>query len=480
MNQAVDENDFRRGLEKLLRDIAAEMALDITGPYEEGSQQLLLEHGTRILFFDRFLTLLGWSLGLGGNVAEEARIKAETTRFLDYVGLNDQSRAPVLIIEAKAWDKPFVRPRMGEMRATEKQLVVEAIKHLNAKGAKGESPVVGEWHEYLEQVAGYVRTSAEDYNHNVACAVLASGRWIVIFTSPVNTFVDGDVNEEHFEIFRDGQILEKAEKIHRLLNRRRLGGIAPHHIRPTQIRHYLSAETTAAVYHAVLVSYASTGAKFFTQIPQIRIYPALLLQRDDGTLLTVLDGNTSFRMDLDGADENELQLLTSHLTAVSGQAAALLEACSAELGMALQPFAMTDFPGFQDELARSALGATGTAKSYVRPINGTADEWIIVTGEAPHYLVNLPVVECRFHAWGECRVVGQQIGTAAVSTPSTDTPRAFFVDGQRYHCAHQTIVDRRAKLCHIAPLDMRTCCNACVLRSICWSAADLAQLPCGR
>jgi hypothetical protein len=88
MNQAVDENDFRRGLEKLLRDIAAEMALDITGPYEEGSQQLLLEHGTRILFFDRFLTLLGWSLGLGGNVAEEARIKAETTRFLDYVGLN--------------------------------------------------------------------------------------------------------------------------------------------------------------------------------------------------------------------------------------------------------------------------------------------------------------------------------------------------------------------------------------------------------
>ena len=480
MNQAAEENDFRRGLEALLGDIAAEMSLTVTGPYEEGGQQLLLEHGTRILFFDRFLTLLGWSLGLGGDVAEEARIKAETTRFLDYVGLNDQTRAPVLIVEAKAWDKPFVRPGKGEIRATEKQLIVEAIKHLNEKGTKGRSPVVGEWHEFLEQVADYVKTSSELYNHDVPCAVLTSGRWMVIFTSPVRTFVDGDVNEEHIEIFRDEQIIEKAEKIYRLLNRRRLGGIAPHHIRPTQIRHYLSAQTTAAAFHAVLVAYTSTGAKFFTQIPQIMIYPALLLQRDDGTLLTVLDGNLSTRMYLDRDDATGDELLSTHLTTVAGQATALLEACSTELGMELQPFALTDFPGFQNEPADEQLGAAAVTKSFVRAIKGTADEWIIATGEAPHYLVNYPVVECRFHAWGECRTVGRQIGTAAVSTPSTITPRAFFVDGQKYHCAHQTIVDRREGRCHIAPLDMRTCCSSGGLRSVCWPAADLAQLPCGQ
>ena len=481
MNQAVYENDFRLGLEKLLRDIAAEMAPEVTGPYEEGNQRvLLLEHGTRILFFDRLLTLLGWDLGLGGNVAEEARIKAETTRFLDYVGLNDASRAPVLIVEAKAWDKPFVRAGVGKTQATEKQLLILAIKNLHEKGTKDNSPVVGEWHEYLDQVAGYVRTSRENYSHDVPCAVLASGRWMVIFTSPVRTFIDGDVNEEHFEIFQDGQILENAEKIYHLLNRRRLGGITPHHIRPTQIGHYLSVKTTAAVYHAVLVSYASTGAKFFTQIPEIRIYPALLLQRDDGTLLTVLDGNMSFRMDLDGADEHDVQLLTSHLTAVSRQAAALLQICSTELGIALPPFALTDFPGFQDEHVGSKLGASGTVKSYVRRTNRTADEWLIVTGEAPHYLANVPAVECRFHAWGECRDVGHQVGAAAVSTPSTETPRAFFVDGQKYHCAHRQIIDRRAEFCHIAPLDMRTCCNSCSLRSICWSAANLAKLPCGK
>jgi len=144
MNQAVYENDFRLGLEKLLRDIAAEMAPEVTGPYEEGNQRvLLLEHGTRILFFDRLLTLLGWDLGLGGNVAEEARIKAETTRFLDYVGLNDASRAPVLIVEAKAWDKPYTEG-LAQAKQYAKKLAVRFTYATNGQAIYGVDMSTGE------------------------------------------------------------------------------------------------------------------------------------------------------------------------------------------------------------------------------------------------------------------------------------------------------------------------------------------------
>lgn len=475
MNQAVEENEFRRGLERLFADIQAELAPAVAGPYEEGGAQLLLEHGTRIFFFDRLLQLLGWELGTGGNVAEEARIRTDKINFLDYVGLHSETRAPALIVEAKAWDKPPVRSAPGKLQATDKQLIVEAIRHINCGGRREDSPVILEWHDNLSQIAGYVKASKDNYGNDVPCAVLASGRWMVIFTDPGSTFVEGAVNEEHLTVFfEDGAIQRAAETVFRLLSRSRLSRVVPSHIRPTQVGHYLTAGTTAAVYHAVLVAYKSTGSQLFTQIPQIQIYAALLLQRDDGVIFTVVDGQTPVQMDLDREDG----LLTSHIGVVAERAAALLEACSAELKMDLQPFALTDFPGFDGGAPADAL-LQDRGTQYVRPIIRLADEWIIATGDRSHYLLSTPSVECRFHEWGACREVGGAVGNGAISTPTTETPRAFFVDGIKYHCAHQTVVDRRKERCHIAPLDGRTCCRSCALQVVCWTEAELQQLPCG-
>ncbi|MDI7046664.1 hypothetical protein QMN58_24455, partial [Escherichia coli] len=69
------------------------------------------EHTTRVHFLDELVELLGWSLGLGGDMAEEARLKGETTTFMDYLGVRADTNAPALLIEAKAWDKAFLEPR---------------------------------------------------------------------------------------------------------------------------------------------------------------------------------------------------------------------------------------------------------------------------------------------------------------------------------------------------------------------------------
>jgi hypothetical protein len=174
------------------------LAPDAPDPYQGAGEQIVHEHDTRKFYFGRFLTLLGWSRGMGGNVAEEARIKAETTQFIDYVGVNDTSRAPVLILEAKAWDKSIVRAGVGRDRATERELIVEAILHSRGGGSRDMSPVIGNWHDYLEQVACYVRTYKANYDHEIPCAVLASGKWIVVFTCPVQTFIYGQVTDELF------------------------------------------------------------------------------------------------------------------------------------------------------------------------------------------------------------------------------------------------------------------------------------------
>jgi hypothetical protein len=212
------------------------------------------------------------------------------------------------------------------------------------------------------------------------------------------------------------------------------------------------------------------------------IYPALLLQRDDGTIFTVIDGEQPNYMNLDEEDDKGNVLLTTHLKAVADEAARLLQACSKELGKALAPFDLADFPGFPDEAADAgdgalALGSRG--KAMVRALRRVADEWIVTTGKLTHYLLPQPTVDCRFHVWSECRNASRQIGLSAIATPTTETPRSFFVDGHFYHCAHKIVEDRRRKRCYIAPIDMRTCCRACGLQTVCWSEEEVGRLPCG-
>jgi hypothetical protein len=67
-----------------------------------------LEHTTRRYLIDDMLVGLGWDLTrMTSEMVEEARAQDDTTLFLDYLGVNPELRIPLLIVEAKAWAKPF-------------------------------------------------------------------------------------------------------------------------------------------------------------------------------------------------------------------------------------------------------------------------------------------------------------------------------------------------------------------------------------
>ena len=479
MNKEQAENEFQVGLRTLLEDIEKQVSPDAPDPYAGGVRQAFLEHTTRIYFFDRFLELLGWRLGIHGDVLEEARVKAGTTTFMDYVGVNYETRAPALMLEAKAWDTPFIARRNGTgFRGSERELMVAAIGHVRNGGTSTKSPATRIWHEFLEQVGGYVRRLKEQSGHALPCAVLASGQWFVVFRSPTVTFLDGDVNDEQFAIFKIDKYVEESRDLFALLSQSELASVVPFLLRPSQLPDYVTAETISAVFHGLHVTYESSGSKLFAPRPRILVYPALIIQRDDGTCLTAIDGELPIVVDMKVVGDGGEKSLSPHLTEVADKAAALLKTCSNELRTPLKVFPLSDFPGFPEP--QGVFGNVAKRKRVVKPLKEVGDEWLLATGESPHYLKDVPEVHpCRFHTWAECRDVAYQTGAAAISTSSTTAPRSFFVDAQIYHCAHQTVHDRRHKRCHIAPLDQRTCCRACVYQDLCWTPTELEQLPCG-
>jgi hypothetical protein len=246
--------------------------------------------------------------------------------------------------------------------------------------------------------------------------------------------------------------------------------------------HYVSGASLTAAFHAVLVNYEKSGIEIFLPRPRIQIYPALLVLRDDDALFTVIDQEDPIEMNLIEDDAGN-QSLFAHIAEVTEISHELLRRCSDEIGEGLVAFSLDDFPGFPNlPIAEDRINSAppgGLRAEFVKPFRTRADQWLVATGELTHFMVHQPRVACGFHTWSACHAVGRQIGDSAINTRITESPRSFFTDDQVYHCAHQTVQDRRQVRCHIAPIDMRICCRACGFQDICWPAHELEKLPCG-
>ena len=127
MNEQLLRNQLPGDLSTLIEDLKRFLEYAEINPYSKNNANTLHEYNTRIFFFDRLLEILGWRLGASGNVAEEAGIKADTTRFIDYVGLNQDTKAPLIIFEAKAWDVPFVSAHKFEEKTKGEDLIAATV-----------------------------------------------------------------------------------------------------------------------------------------------------------------------------------------------------------------------------------------------------------------------------------------------------------------------------------------------------------------
>jgi hypothetical protein len=404
---------------------------------------------------------------------EEARLKDKTTTRMDYLGKACDTDVPALLIEAKAWEKPFLEARKGGSYRVE-TVLADAIDHWRGGGGTSSSPLAGEWPGYIVQLGNYVKRLNKLYGHRLPRAVISSGQWIVVFIDPVAAFVDGPAQSTSIKYFERRNYKNDAPQLYELISRDSLVEETPASVRPTEILKFMTSDMLDKCFHAVLVSYETTGTTIFGKKPRISIHPALVLQDLAGMRLTVLEESDTKYMEYNGDEDGANLSLDVHVATIGAAAAALLERTSQQLGIELHPSPTIEFLGFP----KQALHGPEVLKSLVKDVPRHKDNWIVVTGQDTHFVRARPDLACDFHSWGTCNAEQRAAGQTAIIRP-TMTPKALFADEKPHHCAHRDVLDRRETRCQVPMIDERLCCRGCTFASVCWPGTVNPPLPCG-
>ncbi|WP_406868419.1 hypothetical protein [Paraburkholderia fungorum] len=344
MIREVTEAEFIQRFADLIDRFNASIAADARPEFAGAEAGDPHEHTTRVHFLDELVELLGWSLGLGGDMAEEARLKGETTTFMDYLGVRADTNAPALLIEAKAWDKAFLEPR--KKNSFDPPVLLGAgINHWRSGGEEKDSPVAGQWHAYIKQVGGYVKGLKERYGHTLPRAVITSGQWIVVFVDPVQAFVEGTVEDVKIKIFQKQNFKAQAGELFSLLSRKALAAETPFDVRPTQVLNYLTRDLVVACFHAVHVSYEASGSPVFGRKPRVLVYPALVLRGADNMLLTVLEESEESLLEYTKDETADELSLGPHVDKLAAAAAAYWRARESSSTLSFGPRRLSIFLG---------------------------------------------------------------------------------------------------------------------------------------
>jgi hypothetical protein len=429
-----------------------------------------LEATTRKFVINEFMDGLLWDLSrMTREVVEEARVHGETTLFLDYLGVNPDTRRPWLIVEAKAWAKPMIAWSANGLsnRTVSKnptEMVAAAINHLKDGKEAKDSPVILEWAQWLEKLRDYVRDLKAESGIAVARAAITSGRWLVIIKDPQATLLDDRVAGALELLVYEGQsLIQSSDTIFEHLSRISLLGDTPEFATPSQAAGLVTVDDVARVFRGVWLVRRTAGSQHRPR-PLIHLYPIMVLDLTTGEKLVVND-EPEFALPAKG---DAVPNSTAELEAASD---ALLEQINAVLGASFVASPLNEFGGFPDRPGDPAL-------SPIQPLSRYPNEYIAVTGENAHFLRSAPsIASCAAHGWGALVSSGVQFGSMVLR--SSVEPASYFADGDAFHCAHRVVHERRDRQCFIAPFEKHLCCRACIYQDRCWSPDQLAALPCG-
>ena len=215
VNWLKEKADFKRRLHQAIAEFQRQSAGNAPRDFVGAQAADPLEHVTRRHLIDPMLSALGWDIHrMSCELVEEARARGETTLFIDYLGINPESRIPRMIFEAKAWAKPFV---MASAAGAEEQgqrntntraaLLAAAVQYCKSDTPPQHSPVTAEWTEWISALRNYVVTIHANSGHIVNRVAISSGQWLVVFTDPEAIFIKpGEVPPESHPGFRQSPV----------------------------------------------------------------------------------------------------------------------------------------------------------------------------------------------------------------------------------------------------------------------------------
>lgn len=419
----------------------------------------MLEHNTRRVALDPLLEALGWSFR---DRTEEARVVGDTTLFIDYLGIDRETRVAELIFEAKAWNASWIAGQGSYANRPPTEVVAAAISYLNGDAPKI-CPVTKEWIEWIEQVRNYVVGVHANSGAIVQRAVISCARWIIILKDPGKAFIDKTIAAEDVIALHKQQMVDRSDDIYTLLSTEALKVAPRGPIHADEIALHLPDPTDIRrLFRAVHVNRNRTTDRYQPQ-PSIYANAWLIVQRRDGALLTIRS-----RAAPETIPTNP-RFFAEHLSEMQQRSDAMLADMCAAYGTPVpDPSPIGAFPNF----------VTTTSSSPVRR-DATGSNYLVATGTAAHFLHPAPNVACDFHNHEACRMIGQQDEEQAVNARSFER-RSFFMTGELHHCAHRYIQIAKQRVpCPIDVFEAKLCCRACTLQDWCWSAEKLKLAPCG-
>lgn len=483
LRQSYDE--FQR-TELLIREQYAR------NPAEVSPTSGLLERATRRFLIDDFLRALEWSPDDPSSVTEEARARTRLKErlYFDYLGLQPQTRAPVLLFEAKGFDVVLPRKRRGpEMHAREMSALIAAAIDAIKRGDTG-LPVISEWAEFLRDMHTYVSSLDELGRATLQRAAISGGGWIIVFREPLAVFLsDRPANVDHIHCFVSiNDILRRHEELYDLLHRTRLVDTLPLTLKVGEALEMIPGTRVTECFRAVLVATSSSTGGRRQFYPTRAVYPALLIRTGD-RWFSIVD------YDHPVEEPKRTDRIDSFLAEIHALGAALEQRLTARFGRPFDPLPIEMFPGFPEmrEHRNSTLmplapvtGSTADRREAGRVERkicvshsgepGAPAEFVVVTGRARFYKYDRQDgPDCPFHLWKNARRTD-----AAAAQPHTGyAADSFTEDGQDRHCAHDDLVKLRGDRCQVKAIETHLCCQACLFATNCWAtSSDRERLPC--
>ncbi|MBE3100123.1 MAG: hypothetical protein IMZ44_23640 [Planctomycetes bacterium] len=468
-----------------------------------------LEWHRRAYFIDSLLAALNWHIvpdtsGQLPNLVPEMQVKSSAsgrTRRLDYLGLENETKDPLIIVETKRRCSPLAEladlGAVGSAGAVPEnigkglQRTPRAIAETLGQALNGR-PLKGKWNKWLATLVDYVRSVTRGARRPPKRVVVTDGDWLIIFTDPADAFLDGGQRKasaiEVYQLARDGGLalsIEEASQVFLLLDYFQvLGEIGP--LLPEELPFYLARTDVDRIMYGLRIHYIDKQTTYGHRIPEIRVAPAVLIRSKGGSW---------FDVEAQGKDHvvpDSESRLAEHLRDVGRDAKALLGRAKSSLKMRRRPTDVVDH--YHSHVAFKGLGG-------VKRLPDTGDlrteAFLMATGAAAHYLKRKPsVAACPFHDHEQCRRQNAPDPSGPILTPSTN-PRCFFVSGQDHHCAHGGVCAAKAHpvnesnrsrcglrsaedgqaFCETYRFETHLCCRTCVLEEVC-ASTQILPLPC--
>lgn len=462
----------------------------------------LLEAQLREYFVDALLAALNWQLDAGGedglpSLIPEAQIrssKSGNTRFLDYLGSNGGGDDPLLIVETKRPNSLLPKRKDAAGKGDVHSVADEPMASVLCDGLKGVG-LTGTWNEWLETLRDYVNSVFDQSDHVPRRVVITSGRWLVIFVDPADTFLAaGTCHPDRVIVFVMGdgawsendEISTRYNEVFSLLEHQRVLNESPA-LTAGEIAFHIKRGEVNQAMHGLRLLYIEEP-DFLAPAPVIKVMPVLLLRSIYGAWLQV---ESQTREILPYKKEE----LAEHMETIREVAVRLLSDINYRLGTALTPTSIETH--YADETSFDVLHGVDR-KRNVSTLHH--EEYLIITGQHSHYFHLEPTVPaCPHHNWG----FSHQKGCAnppLVSIESRSTePRSFFYSGEDHHCTHREVARAKSSqvtpgnrercgsrsgrdfdpFCEIWGFERHLCCRSCVFEEVC-TAAVVFTLPCQR